>query len=355
MSSSESHSNSLQQTVNFGLLIAMILVLMIVGQMVIAPLVFAVILTMALTPACNWMEEKGLSRLWAIVLTFVGIAVTLSVILVLVSITFANVIRDLPEIQSQIEKGLVLLNKEVNDIFGVSNEDLRSYARDHSENILSQAWGFVEELFNSSIVIVGNIFLTLLYVFFLLLYRKGIKKVLTQSSSGEFSKSAANLLSKVKDVVRSYAFGLLIVILLLGTVNSIGLWMIGIDYAFFWGYLAGLMTVIPYIGTTLGGFLPFLYALATTDTIWQPAAIVIMYFSIQQLEGNLITPNIVGSQMNVNPLAVIIALIVGALIWGIAGMILSLPAVGILRVVLMHNPSTHNLGLILSGSISNKE
>src|SRR5690606_29821586 len=106
----------------------------------------------------------------------------------------------------------------------------------------------------------------------LLYYRKGIRTVLFKNKNAAQQKDLSALITEVLDVIRSYAGSMLIVIGILGIVNSIGLWIIGIDYPFFWGILAGVLVVIPYIGTTLGGVLPFLYALATTDTVWQPLA-----------------------------------------------------------------------------------
>jgi len=144
---------------------------------------------------------------------------------------------------------------------------------------------------------------------------------------------------------------LLLVILILGVLNSLGLWLIGIRYAAFWGFLAACLAIIPYIGTTLGGFLPFIYALATTGTLWQPAAVVLLYSSVQTLEGNFITPNVVGNSVSINPLAAIIFLFIGGMIWGISGLILALPFVAVLKVVMEHITPLRPVSELLSSDL----
>jgi predicted PurR-regulated permease PerM len=325
---------------------------MSVGKVFLAPVAFAMILSMALAPVCNWLDKLGVHRVLSIVLTYVALALLLAIIVTLISMTFVNIYQELPQIKVQIEEGFVKLNETLSEFFNFTDNEIQNYLRENRSRIFGPAWSFIEGTFSSSLKVIGSIFLTLLFTFFLLLYRRGIKKVLLQGKSERVQQELSTLLSNIAEVVKNYALGLLIVMILLGTVNSIGLWIIGIKYAFFWGYLAGFMIIVPYVGTTLGGVLPFLYALATTDTYWQPIVIVIMYYSIQQIEGNFITPNVVGSKINVNPMVVISAMICGALIWGIAGMILALPVVGITKVILSHYKKTQVLGNLMSDKLS---
>jgi predicted PurR-regulated permease PerM len=123
-----------------------------------------------------------------------------------------------------------------------------------------------------------------------------------------------------------------LLIIILGFANSIGLWIIGIDSPFLFGFLAATLSIIPYVGTTLGATIPVLYAFVSHDALWMPIAIAIMFWAIQLVESNFLNPKIVGSSINVNPLAAIISLIVGAAVWGVAGMVLFLPFAAMLKV-----------------------
>ena len=112
-----------------------------------------------------------------------------------------------------------------------------------------------------------------------------------------------------------------------------GLWLIGVPYPFFWGFLAGFLEIIPYVGTTIGGLLPLTYMLMVSDSLWQPLAVLVWYIIVQQLEGNLISPNVMGSSIKVNPLFIIMGLFLGGFIWGVSGMILALPILAISKEI----------------------
>ena len=118
--------------------------------------------------------------------------------------------------------------------------------------------------------------------------------------------------------------------------NCIGLLALGIDHAIFFGILSGVLTIIPYVGIIIGALFPLIMALITKDSIWYAVGVVIVFAVVQFLEGNFITPRITGSKVSINALAAIIALVIGGKILGIAGMILAVPAIGVLKIILPH-------------------
>src|SRR5690606_14260515 len=107
--------------------------------------------------------------------------------------------------------------------------------------------------------------------------------------------------------------------------NSAGLWIIGIDNPFLFGFLAAILAIVPYIGTLVGASIPVLYAFMTADSLWVPVSVIILFYVIQLVESNFLSPKIVGSSLNLNALGAILSLLIGAAVWGIAGMILFLP------------------------------
>ena len=125
--------------------------------------------------------------------------------------------------------------------------------------------------------------------------------------------------------------------LIVAALNCIGLLVLGIDHAIFFGILSGVLTIIPYVGIIIGALFPILMALITKDSIWYSVGVVIVFFVVQFLEGNFITPRITGSKVSINALAAIVALVIGGKILGIAGMILAVPAIGVLKIVLSHS------------------
>jgi len=133
------------------------------------------------------------------------------------------------------------------------------------------------------------------------------------------------------------------------------MWAIGIDFPFLFGYLAAVLTIIPYIGTTIGGMLPTFYALVTYDSLWMPISVIALYLTIQTIEGNILTPKIVGNKVSLNPLFALISLLVGGLLWGIAGMILFIPIMAIVKVIFDHIESLQPYGILLSSDFGSNE
>jgi hypothetical protein len=121
----------------------------------------------------------------------------------------------------------------------------------------------------------------------------------------------------------------------------------GIDYAWFFGSLASLLMLLPYIGIAIGSILPALFALATKDSALYALGVVAWFQVVQFLEGNIITPNIVGSKVSINPLMAIIGILLGGMLFGLAGLIIALPFIATLKVIFDSNPNMEAFGFLI--------
>ncbi|MCB0618315.1 MAG: AI-2E family transporter [Saprospiraceae bacterium] len=338
---------NLQQTAYFLLTFCLLGYLLIIGQSLLSPLVFALFLTSLLIPLCRWVERWVPWRGAAILATFLLVLLPVLAVLFLFSWQFAEVVQNIPAISGQLRAGVDQIFSWLQAQFGLSRAEGQQWLADNLSKVLDAPLAFLGKGISSSTSTLLGIGLGLLYLFFFLYYRTAFRNFLLIQFRPDGRDEAKALLGDIQRIGRGYLYGLLLVILILGVLNSLGLWLIGIEYPVFWGSLAACLTVIPYIGTTLGGAFPFLFALATTNTWWQPAAVVGMYFLLQQLEGNLITPNVIGSKVRINAFAAIFSLVLGGTLWGISGMILALPMVAVLKVTLEQFEATQPLALLL--------
>jgi len=103
----------------------------------------------------------------------------------------------------------------------------------------------------------------------------------------------------------------------------------------------------PYIGIAIGSILPALFALATRDNYWYAIGVVAWFQVVQFLEGNLITPNIVGGKVSINPLMAVIAILLGGMLFGLAGLILALPLTAVIKVLFDAIPSMKAFGFLI--------
>ncbi|MFL5728592.1 MAG: AI-2E family transporter [Cytophagaceae bacterium] len=171
------------------------------------------------------------------------------------------------------------------------------------------------------------------FIFFMLYYRDFYKEFLLKLFHNGSHSQVQQMVDKIEVVVQNYLLGVLIVTTIISVMNIIGLSLLGVKYAFFFGILAGILNIIPYVGVFIGSSLPILYTYITGGSLWQTLGVVIVMWAIQFTEGHFITPNIVGSRVSLNPFAAIIALIIGGQLWGPVGMVLFIPYTAVLKVI----------------------
>ena len=313
----------------------------------LVPFSFALLLAFILVPAVRWLENKKIPSPVAIILVFLGVIAVIFGISYFFGSQIANIISDFQNFTDDFQKVLNQGIAKFNQTFTFLPPIDQQYVEKRIFGYFQKSGGtLLSSTFSQTSSFLANAFLVPVYVFLLLLYRKGIKKGISYFFPVAKRNQVEQVLYEVQGVGKNYIFGLFTVMIILGIANSVFLLIVGIDYAIMFGCLAALLIVIPYIGTYLGAALPILYALVTMDTT---TAIIILigFIIIQAIEGNFLTPKIVGSNTNVNALTAFIALISGGYIWGIAGMVLSIPFTAMLKKVFRHVSGLQPLALLM--------
>lgn len=317
------------------------------GQFILGPVFFAILFSVMLQPVCAFYERLIKYKIPSVLLTILTAIIPLGIIITLFSVQLSSIIQNLPDITGKIGAGLEEALIWIKDNLNIKASDLE----ENIPSLVNNSLSFVQKGITSSTTFVFNFLFNFLLVFFLLWYRDSFNNFILIQSKPERRDEVKHIIRQIKKTIQGYLYGLIVVIVILAVLNSIGLLIIGIDYAIFWGILAAFLAVIPYIGTTLGGTLPFLYALATAGNWWQPAAIVGMYMVIQSLEGNIITPNVVGNSVSINPLVALLSIILGGFIWGISGIILAIPLTAVVKIMLEHTDRLKPIAFIMSNKV----
>jgi predicted PurR-regulated permease PerM len=145
---------------------------------------------------------------------------------------------------------------------------------------------------------------------------------------------------------------MLLVYLIVGILNSIGLLALGVNHAVLFGMLCAIMTIIPYIGIVISALLPISVVWMQTENIWYPVGVVGVFSFVQYLEANVIFPKVVGTQLHVSTLSMLVAILAGGIIWGTIGMVLFIPFVAILKIISDHIEEWKPINLLLSRTYS---
>lgn len=141
---------------------------------------------------------------------------------------------------------------------------------------------------------------------------------------------------EIDEVLGAFIRGQLMVMLALGAIYAIGLWLVGIDLAFIIGAGAGLLSIVPYLGTLVGVAAALIAAVFQFQDILHPVLVLVVFAVGQSLEGMVLTPNLVGDRIGLHPVAVIFAVLAGGQLFGFLGILLALPAAAAINVLLRH-------------------
>lgn len=332
----------------FVLLLATLVIYgMIAAKAVLIPLLFAIFFAVLLSPLCGRLESWRIPRVLAALLSLLlGIAVLVGAGLFFYS-QILGFVDDVDIVEERIRTLLVSFDTTLGEYVDF---DLAEMISTIPENVINYVSDNVESLsrgFLSAASTLTNVFIIPVYVVLMLMFRGFLKEFIIRAFSNSEEVRMHRLIDKIKSVVQYYILGMLIVICILAVLNSTMLWVLGVRHALFFGVFAALLNIIPFVGPLLGSILPILYALLTMDSLWIPFFVLLGFYVIQLFESNLFTPSIVGSQVSLNPLVTLLAIFIGAQIWGLVGMILFIPASAVLKVIFDEVDSLNAYGFLL--------
>ncbi|MBY4677906.1 AI-2E family transporter [Marinobacterium sp. CAU 1594] len=312
---------------------------------ILTPFLAGALLAYICDPVADRLEAKGMSRTLAVVTVFVGLT---ALIAVLVLLLLPNLGYQIKVMVQQIPVGLALLEQRVlpwlQTTLGV-NPDVFDLA--HLKQLISSDWqqagNLMKQILNgvsrSGLALAGwiaNLVLIPVVTFYLLrdwdLMMERIHHLLPRNIERRVQLWA----QECDEVLGAFIKGQLLVMLALGVVYALGLWLIGLDLALLIGMLAGLASIVPYMGFIIGiaaaGVAAFMQFQDPMMLLWVAAV-----FGVgQALEGMLLTPLLVGDRIGLHPVAVIFAIMAGGQLFGFVGVLLALPVAAVVMVLLRH-------------------
>lgn len=146
----------------------------------------------------------------------------------------------------------------------------------------------------------------------------------------------SGLTKECDEVLGAFLRGQFLVMLSLGVIYTAGLWLLGLDLALLIGMVAGLASIVPYLGTIIGVAAALLAAMFQFGDIWYLVGVAVVFGIGQMLEGMLLTPMLVGDRIGLHPVAVIFAVLAGGQLFGFTGVLLALPVAAVVMVLLRH-------------------
>lgn len=328
MKQDDSTFNRLDYTYKLLIVVSLLITACVLAKDIVVPILISAILSIVLLPAVKRLEAK-LSKALSISLVLIVAFLLFAVAGWLIVNQISSLVRDLPNLESKYSALIDRISTTLQDTFGMSAKEQNQLFKSG----LTTLSGYATDLLSATTNVISLVIQVPIYIFLFLVYRDRFRafaiRLLPDTDETVWKKD-------VENVIQGYTSGLLLVTIIIAILNSAGLLILGIDHAIFFGIISGVLTIIPYVGIFIGATLPILMALLTKDSLWYPIGVIIIFSFVQFLEGNFITPRITGSKISINALAAIIALLIGGKILGIAGMILAIPALGLIKIILSH-------------------
>lgn len=291
---------------------------------VIVLLFMSVILVSAMEPAVDFLQRKRIPRTVTVLLIYLLILALISVavsflIPPLVS-QFQQLSQNFSEYSQKFKDSLGPINSftQVNHInWGTSQilDELGSSLSSVGRNVFSKTIGIFSGLL--SVVIVFSL------AFYMSAKEDGIKNFIISVTPEKHHEYAANLTERIKDKIGRWLLGQIFVMFVIFLLDSIGLYLVGVPYALILGIFAGIMEVVPYVGPIISGIPGVILGFMISPTTGFLAFLV--YLIAQLFEGNVVVPQVMKRVVGLNPIAVILALLIGAKLAGVLGAILSIP------------------------------
>jgi predicted PurR-regulated permease PerM len=308
------------------------------GRSLLIPLSFALLISFILYPVCGWLERKKIGRSTAIFISILLLLLLSSTIFLLLAHQFTLFLNEWPAIQAKTSDLVNSLTESLINYYSITEAQQEKWIQELAGRAVNFVVNSVPMAIRASISSSASMLLIPIFAALILYYRRRLAEVAFQLFPSERKEDLKNILSLSIDAYYSFIKGMAVVYLIVGVLNSIGLLIIGVPHAILFGFIASVLTFIPYLGVMVGSLLPMTMAWLTFNSVWPALGVVLVFAIVQYLEANVIFPLAVSNRLNINTLATLIAIIAGGIIWGVSGMILFIPFVGIVKLISDQHP-----------------
>lgn len=337
----------LNRSIKILFFLILVVVALYYAKSFLVPVAFAGILAMLLLPVSKWLEQKGWARGWSVVVAVLTLIAIAALIIILLTWQLNDLTEDLTNVEAQLKKMLANVQMYIKEHFGISPSQQQKIIDQQQTpgsgggvSIATNVLAFMGGL-------VADIILTLVYIFLFLYYRAHLKKFILRVVPGNNNRKTTKVIEQSCNVAQQYLGGLALMIGCLWILYGIAFSIVGVKNALFFAVLCGILEIVPFVGNLVGSTLAVLMVIVQGGGTPMVLGVIISYATIQFIQTYILEPLVVGAEVNINPLFTIMALVVGELIWGLPGMVLAIPLLGILKIVFENVEDLHPYAFLI--------
>jgi predicted PurR-regulated permease PerM len=311
------------------------------------PIAFALMIAILLNPLTIRLQKWHFPHVLAITVSILVAILFIAGVAYLLYVEIGSFSDQLPLLKKKFAEILAKIQHTARQNFGITYKKQDQY--------LTQAEEGLKPILASTVgTVMGTLSMVILlpvYTFLFLYYKTLIINFLYELFAEENAQDLSKVLTQTKGAIQSYMFGLLLEAVIVATLNSVALLILGVDYAILLGVLGALLNVLPFIGGILAVLLPILIATLTKEGVHTQVEVIIAYMVIQFIDNHFLVPYIVSSKVKINALVSLVIVFMGGALWGISGMFLSIPFVGVLKIIFDRIPDLKPWGKLLGTEV----
>ncbi len=302
------------------------------AQEFLIPLCIGGVLATLFLPFCNWIEKKKIPKGFAVLLSLFGLMIIIFLLISLVGYQISELISDAELLKEKVVESGTRIQKYIFETLNISVREQNKILKSEQPSYADM----MQTMLGSMAGLMSSIVLMLVYFVFLLYYRRHLKNFFVQLVAEPQRAEMGEVIQKVASVSQQYLIGLSKMIFLLWVMYGIGFSVLGVENAIFFAVLCGVLEIVPFVGNIVGTTLTVLIAAINGADVQILVGIIVVYGIVQFIQGWILEPLIVGSQVKLNSLFTILALVLGEMLWGIAGIILAIPLLAMFKIVCDH-------------------
>jgi predicted PurR-regulated permease PerM len=319
-----------------GLFILALLAAAYVAREIMLPFVFAIVLKLLLQPAFRILERLHVPRTIAALLLILALFGTVVGLGAAISSPARTWAAKLPEGIPRLQERLNFMREPVDTLqrflqqlenFGETSQSPTAVASAQGPTLLSK-------LFTGTRNFASGFFTTVLFLFFLLvsgdIFLHRLVEILPRFRS---KRQVVEISQQIESDISVYLVTITIMNAAVGIATALAMWLTGVGDPILWGTVAFFLNYVPILGTAFGVLIFLLAGLLTHDTLWQALLPVGLYFGFHLIEGETATPMLLARRFTLNPVLVVISLAFWFWMWGIPGVILSMPMLAITKII----------------------
>lgn len=334
------------------IIIVFSVLILVYAKPFLVPLTFAALLSMLLLPVSKWLEAIRTGRVVAAIVPVFIITGVFVLIIYFINWQVSDLVNDVSKIEERVLLKYNEIQKVISDKVGIPPEQQQEILKQQRASTPGKLTSIFTSFLAGLFGFATNTVLVLVYIFLFIYFRHRLKTFIIKLVPKQQTANTLDIVNSAQKVAQKYLTGLSLMIICLWIMYSIGFSIAGVRDPVFFAIVCGLLEIVPFIGNLTGTLFTVSMSLVHGGGIDLAIAIIITYATVQLLQTYILEPLVVGAQVSINPLFTIVGLMAGEILWGIPGMILAIPLLGITKIVCDHIEPLKPYGYLVGGQRS---